>query len=160
MRTRSLSFVFLLLILMPRGSVAQDPLLVEDAPQSEAVAPLDAGTVSAVCGTASGTRFNLEPRPFARAQHTTSIDFLRNRVAAGVDLVIGTARDTRSPASPAVGPIGYYVSRNSTCAPEFEGSLAEGMEGRGLHRNAAIVAVDPRRDAVFIVAEVPRGFWT
>ena len=71
----------------------EDP--AEVAPRVDAPAPMDAGTVSPVCGTASGTRFNLEPRANAIPQHTQSVDLLRNRVAAGVDLVVGGSTDLR-----------------------------------------------------------------
>jgi hypothetical protein len=55
----------------------------------EVVHPTDVGVVSSICGTSFGTRFNLEPRPNAQAQFGQAIDVLPNRVASGVDLVVG-----------------------------------------------------------------------
>jgi hypothetical protein len=124
---------------------AEPPLLQPD------IQPQDAGTVSSACGASYGTRFNLEPRVNALPQHTESVDFLRNRVAAGVDLVVGAATDLRQ-----LGGVGsrsgYYVSRDADCAPEFEGGLprltassSEELDGFG----KPVVAADPARGAIF-----------
>ena len=96
MHTHHLLLMFLLLVLVyPVGLTAQtptpdkadivdeEPLAEEGNPMSDGPTPADAGTISAVCGTASGTRFNLEPGT-TQAQHTQSVDLLRrNRVARG-----------------------------------------------------------------------------
>jgi hypothetical protein len=116
--------------------------------------PSDVGTVTG-CGTSFGTRFNLEPRTNARPQNTTTIDVLRNRAAAGVDLVVGGATDYRG-----FGPVedsmtGYYVSRDADCVPEFEGRLPplpdpleadDTLFGKG----APVAAADLARDALFM----------
>jgi hypothetical protein len=95
-------------------AVAQDGAKLAD----QLIHLQDAGTVAG-CGTSSGTRFNLKARPHAKAQHTTSVDVLRNRMAAGVDLVVGSAVDGRG-----LGGNGsvYYGSRDAECAPAFEGA--------------------------------------
>jgi hypothetical protein len=115
-----------------------------------AIQPQDAGTVSSVCGTSSGTRFNLEPRTDAGFQHTESVDFLRNRVAAGVDLIVGGARDSRGLGFNLGG--GYYVNRDADCAPEFEGGLPAISANQPLE--SPVVAADPARQAFFIVSSM------
>jgi hypothetical protein len=112
------------------------------------VAPTDPSVVPG-CGPASGTRFNLEPRRNAKPQSSPSVDFLRNRVAPGIDLVVGSARDIRGFFGRLGGSdSGYYVSRGADCAAEFEGGLPriDGLTGFG----NAVVAADPARDAFFI----------
>jgi hypothetical protein len=112
------------------------------------VTPTDPSVVPG-CGPASGTRFNLEPRRNAKPQSSPSVDFLRNRVAPGIDLVVGSARDIRGFFGRLGGSdSGYYVSRGADCAAEFEGGLPriDGLTGFG----NAVVAADPARDAFFI----------
>ncbi len=121
--------------LLPLGLQAQER--GEGTSPSEVVTPNDAGVVSSVCGKSFGTLFNLEPRTDARAQFGQTVDFLPNRVAAGVDLVVGGATDSRFGS-------GYYVSRDADCAPEFEGSLPGG-------RGGPVVAADPTRNIFFML---------
>jgi len=98
-------------------------------------------TSTSSCDTTNGTRFNLEPRLNALPQNTESVDFLLNRVAPGVDLVVGAANDQRSTLG---GFDAYYVHRAGfTCNVDFEGTLS----------TAAIdptVVADPARDAFFL----------
>jgi hypothetical protein len=100
------------------------------------------------CGTSAGTRFNLEPRTNARFQNTQVVDVLRNRVAAGVDLVVGGSWDWRHLGGDSA--TGYYVSRDADCAPEVEGGLpaVAAFDDRGLGN--PVVAADPARDAIFM----------
>ena len=101
-------------------------------------------TVNSSC---NGTRFNLEPRLNAAPQNTESVDFLPNRVAPGVDLVVGAADDAGQGevSSPRLGGFdGYYVRRAGTnCVPNFEGTLSTSSV------EPTIVA-DPARDAFFL----------
>jgi hypothetical protein len=50
---------------------------------------------TAVCGTASGAKFNLEPNNHTVAQQLEALDFIPNGVAANEDLVVGGAYDFR-----------------------------------------------------------------
>ncbi len=156
-------------ILQASGSPVAKALLArvgEDAsgPVPEIQIPADPTAVSpdaanAGCGTSFGTRFNLERRPNALPQNSTSVDFLPNAGSQGADLVVGGAADYRgffggfgNSAS------GYYVHRNGAetnpCAPDFEGGLppitssitGEKLFGGGV---AGTVA-DPARQAVFM----------
>jgi hypothetical protein len=145
--------LWLALWLLPLGFTAVDRAMVGAAepPLQPDIQPQDAGTVSSACGASYGTRFNLEPRVNALPQHTESVDFLRNRVAAGVDLVVGAATDHRDLAGVA-SRSGYYVNRDADCAPEFEGGLprltassSEVLDGFG----KPVVAADPARGAIF-----------
>ncbi len=127
---RSLAFL-LLLTLMAGRSAAQG---VHASAQNSV-------TVNTACNAANGTRFNLEPRANPLPQNTESVDFLLNRAAPGVDLVVGAANDRRSSLG---GFDAYYVHRTGTnCAANFEGTL----------NNATfnpMVAADPARDAFFL----------
>ena len=121
---------FLQLVLSPQASQAK-------AKPSIASAVLS-GSLTVACGTASGTRFNLEPRETPVPQNGTSVDFLPGQGLNGGDLVVGVANDFRlfTPV-PAIGDFlgvagletetGYYVHRNGTssnpCSPDFEGGL-------------------------------------
>lgn len=155
---RILLMLLLAVLLCPLGVTAQKPTpeeanLLAEEPAPEAAdlvadepAPADVGTVSSVCGTVSGTRFNLEPRPDASPQHTQTVDLLRNRVAAGVDLVVGGSTDLRDLYGEKL--TGYYVSRDADCGAEFEGRLPDiaGHHGGG----RPVVVADPTRNAVFM----------
>jgi hypothetical protein len=122
-----------------------------------AISSADPGTVSAVCGQASGTRFNLEPRTNAVSQGDSSVDFLYGRVSAGVDLVVGSTGDARGdrPTGAFTSKhAGYYVSRDADCGPEFEGGLPAFTDPAFpaplfMNRSPKVVA-DPARDAVFM----------
>ncbi len=139
------------------GLPASAPPAPAPLPPSDAkpLSPQDAGTVIG-CGTSSGTRFNLEPRTNARAQHTQAVDMLRNRVAAGVDLAVGGSIDMRGLAGLLGNSLtGYYVSRDTDCAAEFEGglpSVADPLEAGDVlfGMGDPVVAADPARDAVFM----------
>lgn len=127
------------------------------------------GAVSTVCGTASGTRFNLEPRQNPVPQDGTSVDFLPGQGLSGGDLVVGAANDFRLFAPvPASGDYlgilgldtetGYYVHRNGAasnpCSPDFEGGLpvltdtatGDQLVGAG----DPVVAADSGHNAFFI----------
>ena len=97
------------------------------------------GTVSPDCGTASGTRFNLEPRTDPVPQNETAVDFLPGSGLSGGDLVVGGANDFRLLTSGTGTPgdfrgvfgmsnqTGYYVHRNGAasnpCSADFEGGF-------------------------------------
>jgi len=76
---------FLQLVLSPQASQAK-------AKPSIASAVLS-GSLTVACGTASGTRFNLEPRETPVPQNGTSVDFLPGQGLNGGDLVVGVAND-------------------------------------------------------------------
>ena len=104
--------------------------------------------------TPHGTRFNLEPRTNTFPQSSQSIDFLPNRVALGVDLVVGTSSDERGSVGALGGSSsGYYVSRDKDPSPEYEGGLPpvddprddDHLYGRGVPD----VVADPIRGAFF-----------
>lgn len=103
-------------------------------------AGLQAQAAVTVNPTCNGTRFNLEPRTSPLPQNAESVDFMLNRVSAGVDLVVGAANDQRSTIG---GFDAYYVYRQgANCGADFEGTLS----------TAAIdptVVADPPRDAFF-----------
>ena len=63
--------------------------------QSQSSLASPAGTVSSACGTASGTRFNLEPRKNPVPQNETAVDFLPGAGLSGADLIVGGANDFR-----------------------------------------------------------------
>jgi hypothetical protein len=158
MNTKTLAVALLLAgLLIPLRLDAQIASGDLSAPtELEEPQPSDAGTVTG-CGTAFGTRFNLEPRPNARPQNTTSIDVLRKRVAAGVDLVVGGASDHRGgfAQDTEASLTGYYVSRDADCAPEFEGllpALPDPLESGDLlfGQGTPVIAADPARNAVFL----------
>lgn len=110
--------IALVLLLLPPGSFA---------------------AVSAACGTASGTPFNLEPRNNPQPQNQTPVDFLPGAGIGGADLVVGAADDMRLLTSGSgtapdfrgvfgmTSQTGFYVHRNASdtnpCAPDFEGGL-------------------------------------
>ena len=97
------------------------------------------GTVSPDCGTASGTRFNLEPRGNPVPQNETAVDFLPGSGLSGGDLIVGGANDFRRLTSGTGTPgdfrgvfgmsnqTGYYVHRNGAaanpCSADFEGGF-------------------------------------
>ena len=53
------------------------------------------------CASATGTRFNLEPRAGAVVQNAPAVDFLPNRAGSGDDLIVQTANDFRAVTSSA-----------------------------------------------------------
>jgi hypothetical protein len=122
-------------------------------------APQDPGTVSSNCGTVAGTRFNLEAAPNALPQFPQAIDFFRNGVASGVDLVVGLFADIRF----LNGSFETYaVSRDADCAPEFEGGLPDiddPLEAATTVSSVGggAVAVDPARNAVFAASVYEDG---
>ena len=93
---------------------------------------------STACGTAAGTRFNLEPRNSPMPQDQTAVDFLPG-AASGGDLIVGVADDMRQLTAGSGGPpdyrglfgissqTGFYVHRNGAdtnpCSPDLEGGL-------------------------------------
>lgn len=138
MQTLRTCFLLLVMLAAPWGVTAQKPTPNEAAPGvaeplEEEMTTAALGSVSAVCGTTSGTRFNLEPRANASPQHTQTVDLLRT---AGVDLVVGGSTDLRDVATFGASLTGYYVSRDADCAAEFEGRLPDiaGMHGGGATR--------------------------
>src|SRR4029077_4950051 len=90
-------------------------------------------------GTASGTRFNLEPRRNPVPQNETAVDFLPGSGLSGGDLVVGGANDFRLLTTGSGTPgafrgvfgmsnqTGYYVHRDGAatnpCSPDFEGGF-------------------------------------
>jgi hypothetical protein len=72
------------------------------------------------CGTASGTRFNLEPVTNPVPQNEPPVDFLPNKLTGGTantDLVVQSANDFRDFVSAAFGGLtGIYVHRDATQA--------------------------------------------
>ena len=113
------------------------------------------------CGTASGTRFNQEPRtpPDALPQNSPAVDFLFGSGLQGGDLVVGAANDFRG----FFGGLGdsgtgYYVHRNGAdtnpCSPQFEGGLpqiSDRVTGEILLGGGdPVVEADPARNAVYI----------
>ncbi|HMH01363.1 MAG TPA: hypothetical protein VK555_08105, partial [Terriglobales bacterium] len=134
---------------------------------------LASGAVLPECGTASGTRFNLEPRRDPVPQNETAVDFLPGSGLSGGDLVVGGANDFRLLTSGTGTPgdfrgvfgmsnqTGYYVHRNGAagnpCSPDFEGGFPslknpnnnDTVVGVG---DPAIVA-DPARQVFFFADE-------
>jgi hypothetical protein len=134
-------FIWRALLIVPLCTFLQVVLSpqVSQAEAKPGIAPVPlSGSVTAACGTASGTRFNLEPPEDPVPQNGTSVDFLPGQGLSGGDLVVGSANDFRlfTPV-PAIGDFlgeagletetGYYVHRNGTdsnpCSPDFEGGL-------------------------------------
>ena len=109
--------------------------------------PASNGLSAVGCGTAYGTLFNMESRTRAYPQKDPSVDFLPNGVRPGVDLVVGVATTERADFG-WIRPAGvsYYVSRDSTCAPEIEGSFLGGIE-----TSRGAVAADPARSVIFLM---------
>jgi hypothetical protein len=113
------------------------------------------------CGTASGTRFNLEPRvpPDALPQDSTAVDFLIGAGSQGGDLVVGAANDFRGFfGGLGDSATGYYVHRNGAdanpCTPEFEGGLPQIIDratGEALMGGGdPVIEADPTRSAVYM----------
>src|SRR5260370_37839393 len=102
------------------------------------------------CGV-DGTVFNLEPAANAAVQTGESTDFIYNGVAAGTDLIVGTANDFRDSFS---GLTGYYVHRvPGGCLANWEGVLPSlvGLGGEAVSANGnAAVAADPVHSAFFV----------
>jgi hypothetical protein len=139
--------------------------------QSSRVSP--AGTVSSACGTASGTRFNLERRNNPVPQNETAVDFLPGAGLSGADLIVGGANDFRLLTSGTGTPgdfrgvfgltnqTGYYVHRNGAdsnpCAADFEGglpSLTSPLNGDTLVGvGDPAVAADVTRQVFFLADE-------
>lgn len=101
---------------------------------------------------ANGALFNLEPVTSFLPQNEEAVDFIRGGAGGGNDLVVGGANDFRELSG---GFTGYYVSRDATVTPEFEGGLpsvadplqsGDTLEGGG----DPVVAADPARGAVFM----------
>jgi hypothetical protein len=131
------------------------------------------GTVLPECGTASGTRFNLEPRRDPVPQNETAVDFLPGSGLSGGDLVVGGANDFRRLTSGTGTPgdfrgvfgmsnqTGYYVHRNGAatnpCSADFEGGFPS---LKNPNNNDLVVGVgdpgvvaDPARQAFFFADE-------
>lgn len=113
----------------------------------------DAGTLSTSCGTSYGIKFNREPPEFGLPQNEEAIDFLYNRVAAGVDLIVGGANDfgDRLPDS----FMGYYVNRDADCSAEYEGGtppIDDPLEASTqiFGGGDPVVVADPGRNAFFL----------
>ncbi len=130
---------------------------------SETTAPAlsAADSVTAGCGSAAGTRFNLEPRvpPAALPQNEPVVDFLPAAGLNGGDLVVGSANDIRGTfAGLGNSATGYYVHRDGAnpnpCAPDFEGglpSIADRITGEILPGDGDVaLEADPARSAIFI----------
>jgi hypothetical protein len=113
------------------------------------------------CGTASGTRFNREPRtpPDALPQNSPSVDFLFGSGQQGGDLVVGAANDFRG----FFGGLGdsgtgYYVHRNggdpNPCTAQFEGGLPQIVDSATgealLGGGDPVVEADPARNAIYV----------
>jgi hypothetical protein len=131
------------------------------------------GTVSSACGTASGTRFNLEPRVNPVPQNETSVDFLPGAGVSGADLVVGGANDFRQLTSGSGTPgdfrgvfgltnqTGYYVHRDGAdanpCAADFEGGLPSltnpGTGATLVGVGDPVVAADATRKVFFLADE-------
>ncbi len=129
------------------------------ADKSEAADPGATG-----CNTATGARFNLEPRANAVPQNQPSADFLYNRLGLNQDLIVQAANDWRGNLGTTVpwdqSVSGYYVHRSAAadCSVQFEGGLpsftAQGNTEMGIGNG--VVAADPARDA-FYMADVRFG---
>jgi len=110
------------------------------------------------CNSVAGARFNLEPRPNAVPQNQPSVDFLPNRLGAGLDLVVGAANDWRGNLSRSPnwdGSVsGYYVHRAAAtdCSVQFEGGLPSFTYQSDTEFGIGdpVVAADPARDAFFL----------
>ncbi|MEO8659665.1 MAG: hypothetical protein ABI693_14430 [Bryobacteraceae bacterium] len=116
---------------------------------------------AASCGSAAGTRFNLEARtpPGALPQNETVVDFLPGAGLNGNDLVVGTASDFRGFfAGLGDSATGYYVHRGtaatSPCAADFEGGLPAVIDQLTgitlLGGGDAAIAADPARQTFFL----------
>jgi hypothetical protein len=127
------------------------------------------------CGTAVGTKFNLEPATNAVPQLWQTVDFIPNRISTNVDLVVAGALDYRGtsvsppPAGfagrrsvaappPSGAPwdgsmSGYYVGQASAagCQPVFEGGLPTSNSGGNAFGSIGGIQIgaDPARDAFF-----------
>lgn len=130
-------------------------------PQAASAAGSQPSAPAIGCGTASGTRFNQEPRtpPDAMPQNSPAVDFLLGQGQQGGDLVVGAANDFRG----FFGGIGdsatgYYVHRNggdpNPCTAQFEGGLPQIVDhttGEALLGGGdPVVEADPARSAVYI----------
>jgi hypothetical protein len=98
------------------GAAVAAPAAVPEVPAAKsAVPPPDA--VTAGCGDAMGTRFNLEPRaaPAVAPQNGPAVDFLPGAGLNGGDLVVGSANDIRGLFGGLGDSLtGYYVHRNGS----------------------------------------------
>jgi hypothetical protein len=128
-----------------KTALSDPPLLREEQASEEAVALSFEATIMPGCAASFGTRFNRERREDAVPQAAGGIAFIRDRVAPGIDLVVGVAGDSRSAFDHGGG---YYVNRDADCAPEFEGGLLVGETDR---RVPPLVVADPVRDVFFTV---------
>lgn len=127
----------------------------------EAAQPAADTAAQSPCGSAAGTRFNLEARtpPGALPQNETSVDFLPGAGVGGDDLVVGVASDFRGFFN-GLGnsATGYYVHRGgataSACGADFEGglpALPDGTTGRNLPGGGdAATEADAARGAFFV----------
>lgn len=120
------------------------------------------------CGTATGTRFNREPRtpPDALPQDSPAVDFLLGSGLQGGDLVVGAANDFRGFfGGLGDSATGYYVHRNGTdanpCTAQFEGGLPAITDGATSEVLMAggdpVIEADPARNAMYI-ADIRLGF--
>jgi hypothetical protein len=131
------------------------------APHSSLSSGSQPSAASIGCGTATGTRFNQEPRtpPDALPQNSPAVDFLLGSGLQGGDLVVGAANDFRG----FFGGIGnsgtgYYVHRNGAdpnpCTAQFEGGLPQILDratGEVLMGGGdPVVEADPARNAMYI----------
>lgn len=66
------------------------------------------------CGTASGTRMNLEPAANAVTQKEVSVDFLLNELGSGSDLVVEHGTDNRGQLGTFDSVTAIYVHRDGT----------------------------------------------
>ncbi len=135
-------------------------------------APIAAPIVNTGCGTAAGTKFNLEPAtgtppaPFALPQNEQTVDAIVGAGTSGADLVVEGANDYRGLFG-ALGSslTGYYVLSSGTgCAPQFEGgapSVTDPFNPTGLLFGNGDPTV--RRDATrgaFFEADLRFSFFT
>ena len=183
MRSRIARFLLLVLASLSYSLITYDFVhaYVDPAPEGtsaevqsqQEIPALPSGTVLHACGTASGTRFNLEPRTDPVPQNETAVDFLPGSGLSGGDLVVGGANDFRLLTSGTGTPgdfrgvfgmsnqTGYYVHRNGAaqnpCSADFEGGLPS---LKNPNNNALLVGVgdpavvaDSARQAVFFADE-------
>ncbi len=123
------------------------------------VIPNDPGVVPANCAATSGCVFNLETATVPLPQNEESMDFIRNGVATGTDLIVGGANDYRGFLGSFSGATGYYVNKalqtaGAALLPQFEGALPLVLDPLGAGNLAGggepVVAADPARNMFFM----------